>query len=89
MEDVLGFCALVLTMLMMVGVSAWFCCSIVESLAKMRRGLKKTGYNALLRQNKRLKSFLANGAEENLHRRKGYYTDVIRRKNNHVSRDVA
>ena len=64
MEDVLGLCALVVTVLMGLMLSVWFCCSIVESFIKMRRGLKRAGYNALLRQNERLKSSLADAAEE-------------------------
>jgi hypothetical protein len=89
MEDVLGFCALAMTVLMLLGVSVWFCCSIVESFIKMRRGLKRPGYNTLLRQNKRLKSLLAEAAEENFRLEKGYHADVLRRKGNYASRNVA
>ena len=95
MEDVLGLCALVMTVLMGFMLSVWFCCSIVESFITMRRGLKRTGYNALLRQNERLKSSLADAAEENFrlrkyyHARKGYHTDLLRRKGGRTSRNVA
>jgi hypothetical protein len=44
MEDVLGFCALVMTVLMALMLYVWFCCSIVESFIKMHRGLKRAGY---------------------------------------------
>ena len=89
MEEVLGFCALVMTVLMLLGVSIWFCCSIVESFVKMRRGLKRPGYNALLRQNKHLKSLLAEAAKENFRFEQGYHSDVLRRKGSRVSRNVA
>ena len=89
MEDMLGFCVLVMTVLMLLGVSIWFCCCTVESLVKMRRGLKRPGYNALLKQNKHLKSLLAEAAEENFRFEKGYHSDILRRKGSHVSRNIA
>ncbi len=88
MEDVLGFCALVLTVLMMLGLIGWFCCSIVESLMKIRRGLKKPRYRTLLRENERLKSILADTVQE--HRLKRLHrTEIVRRKSNRISRSVA
>ncbi len=88
MEDILGFCALLLTVLMMLGVSVWFCCSIVESIIKMRQRHRKLRYKALLRENERLKSLLADTAQE--HRlRKIHRAEAIRRKGNRVSRNVA
>jgi hypothetical protein len=80
MEEVLGFCAAVLTILMSLAIAVWFCCSIAESLVKMRRRHKKRRYKALLRENERLKSFLADAAEENARLRKRYHTEIIRRK---------
>ncbi len=65
MESVLGFCALVLTIVMTLGVVVWLCGSIVENLIRMRRWLKHPRYDALLRENKRLKSSLTDVAEEN------------------------
>ena len=50
MEDVLGFCALAMTVLMLLGVSIWFCCSTVESVIKMGQRLKKSRSNVLLRE---------------------------------------
>ena len=95
MEDVLGLCALVVTVLMGLMLSVWFCCSIVESFIKMRLGLKRAGYNTLLRQNERLKSSLADAAEENFrlrkdyHARNGYHTELLGRKGGRASRNVA
>ena len=95
MEDVLGLCALVMTVLMGLTLCVWFCCSILESFIKMRRGLKRAGYNTLLRQNERLKSSLADAAAENFrlrkyyHARKYYHTDLLPRKGARASRNVA
>jgi hypothetical protein len=88
-EDMLGFCALLLTVLMTLGVSVWFCCSIVESFLKARWRLKKPSNGALLKQNRRLKSLLADAAEENFRLRMGQHTDVLHRKSDRVSRNVA
>ena len=88
-EDVLGFCALVLTMLMSLGIVVWFSCSIVDRIIQMRQRHKKLRYKALLRENERLKSFLADVEEENSRLRKVYHTEVIRRKSNSLSRNVA
>jgi len=88
MEEVLGICALALTMLMSLGIVVWFCCSIVQSIIKMSQRHRKLRYKALLRENQRLKSLLTDTAKE--HRlRKVYRTEVIRRKSNRVSRNVA
>jgi hypothetical protein len=88
MEDVLGFCALVLTMLMMLGITVWFCCSAVECVIKTRRGLKKPRYSTLLRENERLKSILADVAQEH-HLRKIYRSEIIRRKSNRLRQRAA
>ena len=86
MEDVLGFCALVLTMLMTLSVVVWFCCSIVGSVTKTRRWLKNSRYNAVLRENKRLKSLLTETEEENSHLRSRlrriHYSKGIERESN-------
>src|SRR5919202_784351 len=84
MEDVLGFCALVLTILMSLVVGVWFCCSIAESIVKMRRQHKNLRYKALLRKNEHLKSLLADAAQENV-RLKKYHTEIRDRKVNTVS----
>lgn len=88
MEDVLGSYALVLTMLMSLAIIVWLSCSTVASLLKMSQRHKKFKYKALLRENQRLKSLLADSARE--HRlRKSHHTEAIRRKSSRVSRNVA
>jgi hypothetical protein len=88
MEDVLGTYALVLTILMSLAIIVWFCCSIVDSLLKMRQRHKKLKYKALLRENQRLKSLLEDTARE--HRlRKVHHSEVIRPKSKRASRTVA
>lgn len=89
MEEVLGSYALVLTMLMSLAIVVWFCWSIADSLLKMRHRHKTLRYKALIRENERLKSSLADVEEENLRLRKSYYTEVTRRKSNTISRNVA
>jgi Na+-transporting methylmalonyl-CoA/oxaloacetate decarboxylase gamma subunit len=83
MESVLGFCALVLTMLMLLGLVVWFCCSIAENIMKMRRQLKNSKYSTLLRENERLKGLLAVVAKENPHLRarlrRAYHSERTRR----------
>jgi hypothetical protein len=87
-EDVLGFCALVLTMLMSLGIVVWFSCSIADKLIKMSQRHKKIRYKALLRENERLKRLLADTVKE--HRfRKVHRTEVLRRKSRRISRNVA
>ena len=85
----LGSWALVLTILMSVAIIAWFCCSIAQSLLKMRQRHKRLRYKALMRENQRLKRLLANSAKEH-HLRKVHRTEAIRRKSKHrISRNVA
>lgn len=89
-EDVLGFCALVLTMLMSLGIVVWFSLCIMNSILKMKQRHKRLRYKTLLRENERLKSFLVEVEEENLRLRKVYHTEIIRGKSNGiVSRKVA
>ena len=80
-EEVLGFCALVLTAVGLVSLSVWFCCSIIERIAKMRRRLKNSRYNALLKENERLRSFLAYGEENSCLREVDYHQHIPRRSN--------
>ncbi len=88
MEDVLGSYALVLTMLMSLVIVVWFCCSIAASLLNMRQRHKRLKYKALMRENQRLKSLLADTARE--HRlRKFHHTEDVRRKSSRASRNVA
>jgi cell division protein YceG involved in septum cleavage len=83
MEDVLSSYVLILTMLMSLAIIGWFCCSIVDSLLKMRQQHKKLKYKVLLRENQRLKRLLADTARE--HRlRKNHQIEVVHHKNNRV-----
>ena len=72
----LGVGALVMTMLGLLGVAVWFCCSIVGNLVGTRRRLKDSRHEALLGENERLKGFLADHAEENSRLRGVYLRDV-------------
>ena len=76
MEDVLGVGALVMTMLGLLGVAVWFCCSIVGNIVGTRRRLKDSRYEAILGENKRLKGILADLTEENSRLRGVYLRDV-------------
>ena len=88
-EDVLGLCALVLTMLMSLAIVVWFSCSIAISLVKLRQKHRKLRYKALLRENQRLRSLLADTAKER-RLKKVHRAEVIRRKRNaNISRNVA
>ena len=82
MEEILGFCALVLTMVGLVGVAVWFCCSIVEGIAKTRRRLEDSRYDALSKENERLKGFLAEVEEENSRLKEIYYSERVPRESN-------
>ena len=88
MEDVLGSYALVLTMLMSLAIVVWFCCSIAAKLLKMKQRHQRLKYKALMRENQRLKSLLADTARE--HRlRKIHHTELVRPKSKRASRNVA
>ena len=90
MEDVLGFCVLVLTMVGLLGIAVWLCCSILEMLVKTRWHLKNPRYDVLLRENKRLRGFLADVEEENAHLiREIYLSERIRRREGDVGRNAA
>jgi len=82
MEEILGFCVLVLTMVGLVGVAVWFCCSIVEGIAKTRRRLEDSRYDALSKENERLKGFLAEVEEENSRLKEIYYSERVPRESN-------
>jgi cell division protein FtsL len=88
MEDVLGSYVLLLTMLMALAVVVWFCCSLAVTFLKMRQEQKKLRYKALLRENERLRSLLADTAKE--HRlRKVHRIELVRRRSNRASRNIA
>ena len=70
--DVLGFGALVLMVLMLGSLAVWFACSTVESILKLRRQLRRSNYDVLLRENERLRDSLADAREENDYFRRLY-----------------
>lgn len=86
-EEVLGLGASVLTMLMMLGVATWLAHSIVRSVSKMHRSVvPRSSYDALLRENERLRGLLLDAREKNDYLRKLYSTPsshvtVDRRRN--------
>ena len=88
MEDVLGSYLLLLMLLLSLAVVVWFCCSIVVTFLKMRQGQKNLRYKALLRENQRLRSLLADTTKE--HRlRKVHRIEIVRRRSNRASRNIA
>ena len=88
MEEVLGSYVLLLTMLMALAVVVWFCWSIAVTFLKLRQEQKKLRYRALLRENLRLRSLLADTAKE--HRlRKVHHIELVRRRSSHPSRNIA
>ena len=87
MEDVLGVGALVMTMLGLLGVAVWFCCSIVGNIVGTRRRLKDSRYEAPFGENERMKGVLADLAEENS-RLRGVYLRGVRRESK-SARDAA
>ncbi len=82
MEEMLGFSVLVPTMLGLAGVAIWFCCSNVESITKTRRRIQDSRYDALSKENERLKGFLVEAKEENLRLREIYRSERIHHKSN-------
>jgi len=88
MEDVLGSYVLLMMMILSFAVVVWFCCSIVVTFLKMRQGQKNLRYKALLRENQRLRSLLADTTKE--HRlRKVHRIEIVRRRSNRASRNIA
>jgi hypothetical protein len=88
MEDMLGSYLLLVMLLLSLAVVVWFCCSIVVTFLKMRQGQKNLRYKALLRENQRLKSLLEDTAKE--HRlRKVHRIELVRRRSNRASRNIA
>ncbi len=82
MEEVLGFSVLVLTMVGLAGVAVWFCCSIGESIIKTKRRIQDARYDALSKENERLKGFLVEVEEENFRLREIYRSEGIPHKSN-------
>ena len=82
MEEVLGFSVLVLTVVGLAGIAVWFCCSMVESIIKTRRRIQDSRYDALSKENERLKGFLVEVEEENFRLREFYRSERIHHKSN-------
>jgi hypothetical protein len=73
LDDALGFGALALTVSMLAGLAVWFALSFVENVAKVGRRISRPSYDALLRENERLRDSLADAREEN-----GYLRSLYR-----------
>ena len=78
LDDALGFGALALTVSMMAGLAVWFALSFVENVAKVGRRISRPSYDALLRENERLRDSLADAREENGYLR-SLYRDLLHR----------
>ena len=89
MEELLGFFVLLMTILGLISLAAWFFGSAVMSLAKTRRGLADRRYGAFIKENERLRSLLAEAEEDNARLRELHgYSRRIRHKSG-VVRDAA
>jgi hypothetical protein len=78
LDDALGFGALALTVSMLAGLAVWFALSFVENVAKVGRRISRPSYEALLRENERLRDSLADAREENGYLR-SLYRDLLHR----------
>ena len=89
MEELLGFFVLLMTILGLVSLAAWFFASAVMSLAQTRRGLTDRRHGVLVKENERLRSLLAEAQEDNARLRGLHgYSRRIRRASS-VVRDAA
>ena len=70
--DVLGFGVWILMILMLSGLILWFARSVVENIVKMGRWVRRSDYDALMRENERLRDSLTDVQEENDYLRKLY-----------------
>ena len=71
LEEALGFGILVLTVLMIASLAVWFACSIVERVLETNN-IRHMNHDALLRENERLRTSLAEAQEKNDYLRKLY-----------------
>jgi hypothetical protein len=69
LEEILGFGVLVLTVVGLLGVTVWLCCSVAENIIKMRQRAKDARYTTLSKENEHLKALLVKVEEENFHLR--------------------
>ncbi|MDQ3284526.1 MAG: hypothetical protein M3P92_02245 [Actinomycetota bacterium] len=72
LEEVLGFGISVLTVLMIVSLAAWFACSIVEHVQKMKNNTRYPNHDSILRENERLRTLLVEAQEKNDYLRRLY-----------------
>ena len=78
LDGALGFGALALTLSMMAALAVWFTCSVVQNVTKAGRLASQPSYDALLRENDRLRDSLADAREENDYLR-SLYRDLLQR----------
>jgi sensor c-di-GMP phosphodiesterase-like protein len=71
LEEALGFGISVLTVLMIASLAVWFACSIVERVLETNN-IRHLNHDALLRENERLRTSLAEAQEKNDYLRKLY-----------------
>jgi cell shape-determining protein MreC len=71
LEEALGFGISVLTVLMIASLAVWFACSIVEHVLKTKN-TRYLNHDALLRENERLRTSLAEAQQKNDYLRKLY-----------------
>ena len=72
LEEALGFSISVLTVLMIASLAVWFACSIVEHVLKTKNTPRYPNYDALLRENERLRTLLLEAQEKNDYLRQLY-----------------
>jgi hypothetical protein len=75
-DEALGFGISILTMLLIISISVWFACSVVVSVIEMGRRIHRPNYDALLRENERLRNSLVDARQENDYLRKLYRNDL-------------
>ncbi len=78
LDDALGFGALALTLSMTLALAVWFACSVAQNVAKAGRRASRPSYDALLRENERLRDALTDAREENGYLR-SLYRDLLHR----------
>src|ERR687885_221254 len=78
LDDALGFGALTLMLSMTAALTVWFTCSVVQNVAKAGRLASQPSYDALLRENERLRDSLADARQENDYLR-SLYRDLLHR----------
>jgi|SRR5215207_9650670 len=77
-DDVLNYSTWILMVLMITSLGVWFACSILENATKTGRRIRHSNYDALLRENERLRDSLVDAREENDFLRKLYRDPLSR-----------